>query len=392
MTDIWLVTKLDLRQRFRTTKFKWVLGISLGLVAFISLFPIITSPQYSLSDDFFGITIGAIFDTSYFISVGMASLLAAIWGASAINGDRNNRTLAVLQITPISSSAIIWGKIFSSWIAAMMVPAVSLVIMLPTLFLANFGLIIPRITMLLVSSIVVLTISGLAVYTSSVAKRTAGSLGITFAVLFGLMIGPLIISAYATFMSPRSGAVIETSTLKPEYRRALDDPANSSLSESEMQALKQGAPYPREFCRFEERHSVAPSINLWWLNGINPILLSVGPLGIPVETGKASLEHINLKGFSSLQIMNTTYRYSTAFTNNSDRISSGVYPHDCGGDGVKTLEDLQPAGFVVTGNLITYDWIVALFIYVGMLWVFVWRGSARLKLPYKKLQPGVRIA
>ncbi|MBE1875069.1 ABC transporter permease [Myceligenerans pegani] len=116
------VTRLELRQRVRSTRWKlalvlWVVvvGVITGLTTW-ALTVEARDSYYTGTGEPLG---GMIYSIVVFFVLFLGLLVAPTLSSGAINGDRNAGTLATLQVTMLSPAEIVLGKLAASWLAAL---------------------------------------------------------------------------------------------------------------------------------------------------------------------------------------------------------------------------------------------------------------------------------
>ncbi|MFT3661464.1 MAG: ABC transporter permease [Gordonia sp. (in: high G+C Gram-positive bacteria)] len=117
-TAVRVVTVLELRQRIRSTRWKWTalaLFLLISTVVFGSLYlaTLDDSDSYApWSRELLGIVLAVV------LFIGMIGAPAI--SAATVNGDRRDATLAVVQATPITGTQLALGKFLGAWIASLL--------------------------------------------------------------------------------------------------------------------------------------------------------------------------------------------------------------------------------------------------------------------------------
>ena len=130
----------------------------------------------------------------------MVAVLAPAATAGAISSEREHQTLELLAVTPISSIAIVLGKLVSAlaWLFVLIlasIPVTSLVFV--------FGGVAPD-DMLRAYIVLFATVIGLGsvgIFFSTLTRRTGASTGLTFVATLALVVGSVFIWAYLSSTS-----------------------------------------------------------------------------------------------------------------------------------------------------------------------------------------------
>src|SRR4029079_17955054 len=103
------ISVLELRQRLRTSRWPFVLGIWLliiGAVAGLTWWAVHDQP---------GDRGATLYDVVLFFVLGLGMLVVPSLTATSINGDREHGVLATLQTTLLTSADIVLGKLVAAW-------------------------------------------------------------------------------------------------------------------------------------------------------------------------------------------------------------------------------------------------------------------------------------
>ena len=106
-SGIVLVAQLELRQRIRSTRWKWALAAFVVLVGAVTLLLESTVG----GDMFFGGPGDVVFGVLVFFVLFLGLLVSPTLSATSINGDNKDGTLAPLQVTTLSAIDIVLGKL-----------------------------------------------------------------------------------------------------------------------------------------------------------------------------------------------------------------------------------------------------------------------------------------
>lgn len=192
------VTRLELRQRVRSTRWKlalvlWVLVI--GLITGLTTWALAVEAQ----DSYFGPGEplgGMIYSIVVCFVLFLGLLVAPTLSSGAINGDRNAGTLATLQVTMLSPAEIVLGKLAASWLAALAFLVASVPFILWALFaggITAFALVGTLLMLAVVLGVVCaigLGFSAIVTKPSAAAVLTyltIGTITVVLPILFGLL-------------------------------------------------------------------------------------------------------------------------------------------------------------------------------------------------------------
>lgn len=127
----------------------------------------------------------------------MVAVLAPAATAGAISSEREHQTLDLLAVTPISSFAIVLGKLFSAlaWIFVLILASIPV-----TALVFVFGGVAPDdvIRGYLVLFATVIGLGSVGIFFSALTRRTGASTGLTFVVTLALVIGTFFVWVFFT--------------------------------------------------------------------------------------------------------------------------------------------------------------------------------------------------
>jgi ABC-type transport system involved in multi-copper enzyme maturation permease subunit len=145
----------------------------------------------------------------------MVAVLAPAATAGAISSEREHQTLELLAVTPISSLAIVLGKLFSAlaWVFVLILASIPV-----TALVFVFGGVSPD-DMLRGYIVLFATVIGLGsvgIFFSALTRRTGASTGLTFVTTLALVIGSLFVWVFLS-----STADISPTGLRKQPSEAL---------------------------------------------------------------------------------------------------------------------------------------------------------------------------
>jgi ABC-type transport system involved in multi-copper enzyme maturation permease subunit len=130
----------------------------------------------------------------------MVSVLAPAATAGAISSEREHQTLELLTVTPISSLAIVLGKLFSAlaWVFVLILASVPV-----TALVFVFGGVAPDdlLRAYIVLFATVIGLGSVGIFFSALTRRTGAATGLTFVVTLVLTIGSLFVFVFMSTTS-----------------------------------------------------------------------------------------------------------------------------------------------------------------------------------------------
>lgn len=252
------VARLELRQRVRSTR--WIVS----LVVFGVLVGGVTTLTWAFTrnlaaDDPSGTNVAGptMFGFIVFFVLFLGLLVSPTLSATAVNGDRNAGTLATLQVTLLSATEIVLGKLLASWLASLAFLAVSLPF-IAWAFLTggnNPGAVVA--TVLLLAALLAV-VCGIGLGFSALTARTAGSAVLTYVSVASLTVLSLIVF----------GLSIPLVSGEERVRVYEADWAAST------EPLGEDGTYVEPACEWTERNEyVVHTERTWWLLAINPFVI-----------------------------------------------------------------------------------------------------------------------
>lgn len=187
------VVGMELRQRLRSRGWYVLLGVFFALVGLVTLGGLglhgLTTSEAGATDTArFG---SLLFDAVLLFVLTLSLLVSPALSANAISGDRAGGTLAITQVTLVSTGQLLLGKWLAAWIASV----AFLVAALPWLLVtAVVGHVSPLAAFVGLGMILVefAVISGIGVAVSAIAGRTLFAVVVTYLLVALLTIGSLV--------------------------------------------------------------------------------------------------------------------------------------------------------------------------------------------------------
>lgn len=183
-----VVVGLELAQRVRSVAFYVLLAIVAVVVGgiVVVLYTSLLSWPQGQGD--------IIFSTTIFLVLLVASLVTPALSGGSINGDRDAGVLASTQVTQVTTSQLVLGKVLASWIASLGFLAVCVPFLVWAAFMHGLRPEVVAISIpILIAEIGV--ISAIGVGLSGLIRKPVLSIVATYLVVAALQVGTLIVFA-----------------------------------------------------------------------------------------------------------------------------------------------------------------------------------------------------
>ncbi len=341
------VLTLELRQRVRSTRWK------IALIAWFAIVGLITLLLPALIGFDGGTTSGSwVFGLILLFVLGLGLVVSPTLSSTAINGDRNAGTLAILQVTMLGPGELAVGKLLAGWIAALAFLVISLpfLIWAAVVSQASFG---GFMLVLLVLALLLGVVCAIGLGFSSLTTRPAGSSVLTYVVVAGLTVISLIVW----------GLSLPLVTSQNEEVEVLAVPIDSNAE-----------------CEWTtQTRSVVHTERTWWLLAINPFVV----LADAAPTAPQDVDEYGYSNYGPLEAIQQGVRGARVGEGDQrDECWSANYPAGVSADDFRTIES--------SDNLPIWPWGLTanLLLGAGGLWLAI----RRLRVPYTSLSPGTRVA
>jgi ABC-type transport system involved in multi-copper enzyme maturation permease subunit len=278
-----------------------------------------------------------------------ALLVAPALSANAVNGDRAGGTLAILQVTLLQPSQILWGKFFAAWAAALAFLVASTPFLVVGVALGGMtaGHVLVALLMLAVEVGVVCAIG---VGISALAGRPLFSIVVTYLAVAGLAVGTLIAFGLGTGLT--QGTVMAN---QAQYRA--------------YEPLSNGPVEPEYTCSGPlQEQMVMRTERVAWLLAMNPYVVVAD--AIPY---KDRSQERNYSSVGAIEGISQGARYALAGP-------EGTFP--CANGEVKPRYLAQS----------TPMWPLGLALQLLVAALLMWLGWRSLRTPAHRLARGTRIA
>lgn len=173
LRGVGLVAGLELRQRVRSTRWKWALA---GFVALVGAVTLLISAATSYS---YGERGDVVFGAVVFFVLFLGLVVSPTLAATSINGDVKEGTLAPLQATALSAADIVLGKLLGAWVASLAFVVASGPF-LAFAFLQSDARGLAMVTTVLVLSAELLVVCAVGLGWSAITARPAASAVLTY--------------------------------------------------------------------------------------------------------------------------------------------------------------------------------------------------------------------
>ncbi|ALG85504.1 ABC transporter permease [Gordonia phthalatica] len=353
VSAITTIAGLEVRQRIRSTRWRWTLGI---LFALISVF--ILGTLYltvGVADEDYATWSHYLFDLALGLVLFLGLAAAPTMSATSINGDRRDATLALVQATPITSAELTIGKLLGSWLASLTLIGVALPYLIWGLFTGPMavwsGILGIGVTALLLGCYCAL---GLGF--SALTVRPAASAMLTQATVLLLLIGLPIGFGMSV---PMSIAEHTVPYAKVDYRDS-SNVADSCVDSTATQ-------------------SFVHTERTWWLLLPNPLLVVTDAVAGGIDRDS----RLSGEGVSLFPAMGQSLARSGP--NLAGRTCA-----DLATDGAR--EDWNDANERHDMRFIGHSWYLGLLVNVVIGALGLWVAIRRLRVPAHRLPRGVRVA
>ena len=269
LPGVWLVAQLELRQRVRSTKWKWALATVAVLIGGITF--LIWGALHAFSGNDNSGSGAIIFGLVVFFVLFLGLVISPTLSATTINGDVRDGTLAPLQATGLSSIDIVLGKLLASWIASL----AFLVVAIPFLVFAYADGGTPALAMITVTLVLaaeLLVVCALGLGWSAITARTPSSAVLTFTTVAVITVVLPILFGLLT------AVFTEERTVTERYEVYYDE--SSAPPGAEQDGF--GGYYVCEEQTYT--NTVARTDRLWWLLAVNPYVVVADSAPSPRST------------------------------------------------------------------------------------------------------------
>ena len=367
LAGVRLVAQLELRQRVRSTKWKWALASVAVLIGGVTF--LVWGATHAFGNDSYTSGPGdLVFGLVVFFVLFLGLVVSPTLSATSINGDVRDGTMAPLQATALSAADIVLGKLLASWAASL----AFLVVALPFIVIAYFDGRMPALAMLtvvVVLAIELLVVCAIGLGWSALTARTSASAVLTYttvAVLVAVL--PIIFGLLSVTFTEE----VKVTYVNREYIYINEDqPLAGQLPEGAVEDewgeyyVCQEYTYPEDRPRTER---------LWWLLAVNPYVIVADSAPSPTLSEEYGYGDVGLLSGFKQAVRQARLGPATS----SDYCNAGLtYEEQQRREDLDALPAVWPWGLAVQALLAAGG--VAL-------------GVRRLSVPYGKLPAGSRVA
>ena len=175
----------------------------------------------------------------------MIAVLAPAATAGAISSEREHQTLDLLAVTPISSLAIVLGKLVSAlaWLFVLILASIPV-----TALVFVFGGVAPDDVLrgYIVLFATVIGLGSVGIFFSTLTRRTGASTGLTFVATLALVVGSLFLWVFLT-------STAEIGQQRPPPAAARGDPVPQPVRGPDGRRLRHGGRRVRPDLRHRDR-------------------------------------------------------------------------------------------------------------------------------------------
>jgi ABC-type transport system involved in multi-copper enzyme maturation permease subunit len=356
-----LITGLELKQRVRSTKWKWALAAFVAIVGVVTL--LLSGAVQMLfgtgayddgsndSDILFGVVV--------FFVLGLGLLVSPTLSATAINGDSKEGTLAPLQATALSSVDIVIGKLVAAWFASLAFLAVAIPFIAFSYFLSDAPA-FAMLTTILVLAVELLVVCAIGLGWSAITSRTPASAVLTYVTVACLTVISLILFGL-------SFPLITQPTTVRVYDALEYDDVTGYATKCEFRTQAWDQPHTER---------------TWWLLAMNPFVIVADAAPSNDDLSRASND-----GYGGDQTMLGSIKYGVR----AARLGPETLVNSCytGPNKVQLPEEVQRLDQLESLSPI-WPWGLA---FHGLLAAgAVWLAVRRVDVPHGKLAAGTRVA
>lgn len=357
---MWTIVELELTQRTRSVAW-WVLVcvyavLLLGITALSFLVFLDTAD-----------TGGAIYATIVYFVLLLVVLVSPTVSGNAVNGDRDQATLAPVQVTLASTTDIIVGKLLAAWITGLAFVAVAVPFMAVSMLGGGASAAVLG-TSLLVLVVEIGVFSAMGVGLSALIGRPLFSVATTYLVVAAFVIGTLIVfglagaairtevTSHSRWSEPVWPAACETD---PGGDACLDGPESYECSEWETTTW--------DMPRYDR---------VWWLLAANPFVVLADATPTVYDSRG---EPTDMFGFIAAGVRLTQLAPETE-----------VWSDGCASSGAWSEDDEPNTRDLMAGT--TPSWFAGLAVQLIVAGALLWGGWVRTRTPARTLPPGTRVA
>lgn len=223
------VLALELTQRVRSTRWRATLTVWFAVlvgsvmlqVAFFRARARAVGPDEVVWDQSSGEAI--VHGTLLFVLL-VGLVIAPAQSATAINGDRRDGVLALVQATPVPTWALLAGKLLAAWLASLAFLVVSLPVLVWAVLMGGLSMWAMLLGVAVVA-LLLLAVAGIGLGLSAATPRTGSSTMLAYFVVAALLAGLPLVYALAAPMTGKSETLPVAHVVRNDVDHATADPA-----------------------------------------------------------------------------------------------------------------------------------------------------------------------
>jgi Cu-processing system permease protein len=343
---LWTIVTLELMQRVRSVAWYVLLGVFAAILLGVTALSFLAfSWMATAGGDGAG---GAIYSVIVYVVLLLVVLVSPTVAGNAVNGDRDQATLAPVQVTLATTGEIVFGKLIAAWMSGLAFVAVAV----PFLGVATIaGGVSPAalVVSLIVLIVEIAVFAAIGVGLSALIARPLFSIAATYLVVAAFVIGTLIVFGLG-------GAAVRTEVTSHSRYLNYEGPGGEDRC-TEWMSTTQETP------RFDR---------VWWLLAANPFVIIADATP-------------------------TVYDENGYPTDLFGQIASGVRlaqiapEAEVWNDGCQNMPQPYPTTREQTAGLLP-SWFVGLAVQFVVAGLLLWGGWGRTRTPARSLPPGTRVA
>ncbi len=248
---MWTVASIELQQRIRGAAWYVLLIVFVAVVLVVTIFTTLATA----TSDAPGAVLYSII--VYFVLL-LGTLVTPALSGNAINGDRDNGTLATTQVTLVTTSELVIGKLLAAWITALGFLVAALPFLVFALVLGGAS-VDTAIVSILVLAVELGVVAAVGVGVSGLIRRPLFSVVATYLVVALLSVGTLIAFTLGGAVNQQT-ITVTNETIDWEASSEEIDPAT-------------GLPVDIVCTPMEYTYTAPRFDTVWWTLAANPYVL-----------------------------------------------------------------------------------------------------------------------
>ncbi len=253
LSRMWTIASIELQQRVRGMAWYVLLGVFVVVVLIVTIFTWISTVNTESA--------GAVLYSAivYFVLL-LGSLVTPALSGNAVNGDRENGTLATTQVTLVTTTQLVLGKLLAAWITALAFLVAALPFLLFALVLGGADP-ATAIVSVLVLAVELGVVAAIGVGLSGLIRRPLFSVVVTYLVVALLSVGTLIAFGLGGWATQKTVTVVQENIDWEKNPDVEFDPQTGLPIDAECTVVSS---YSYGLPQFQ---------NVWWVLAANPYVL-----------------------------------------------------------------------------------------------------------------------